>query len=279
MSHEVFVENETVFRATGEAAVFVAAIPSGYVVRPLYEDDEGNEVVGSEVVWPRPLYKNAPRARVDAELAAATEKVNAARKELWKIQEDIRAAQQDYSGLLERVRSFEGLQRIDDFLQDRITHFVIFDCGNIKIKTKDEMLKDGEYSKMRLLCLYGHFADPQQTIKARLKWMVNRWGDGSGSDTYAVPFCSEEDARAYCIATISQVLTSGPAEDSIYRPSATTLVQDALAFDLAVPESIVKEAKEERIKVVSANLARQQAALVEASAALVKLTAELRELG
>lgn len=74
------------------------------------------------------------------------------------------------------------------------------------------------------------------------------------------------------------MLTSGISAESIYHPSATALVQDATAFGLDVPESIVKKAKEERSQAVSADLAHQQAALAAASASVEKLIAELREL-
>jgi hypothetical protein len=237
----MFSKNQEVYNEQGHCAKYVNEIEEGmFLVKPISIIGNGNdyeEIENSPTIWNR-IFAKPPIQKQETTLVNLEKTIQEKRQELYKIEDSIRNYNRNSSELLARLKKHEQLTRIDDFLEGRVSHFVFIGYyDSLEIKTFEETVKEGSYSKHKLLCLYGDLTEG----KKKLGWMLNRWSDGSGSNSYVVPFDSLEGAEEYCKNCIKNafqlVLTKYP-EQSEYTPSLLSLVTDADKFGVIVPENL-----------------------------------------
>lgn len=141
---------------------------------PLYEDSgTGEEMEGDLQVIDVQLFDEPPRQKVEANLADLTAKVSAARAELSRLTQDVREAEKDGKARLAKLAQYDQLKRLEDFLDGKITHYVLVDWYPPKVISLVDATCESGDRDLRLLCLYG-------TPKRTLEWKLNRYSDGSG---------------------------------------------------------------------------------------------------
>lgn len=161
---------------------------AAWVAMPIYDGSDGEPIFGDlEIVTCR-LFDEPPRAKVDAEIAAK-------RAELATLQQavrDMRAEQidieRDGKARLAKLAQYDQLKRLEDFLDGKITHYVLADYGPPTIMSLAESKAEYSDRDLRLLCLFG-------TTNRSLVWKLNRYSDGSGCYSYVFPCCSFDEAK------------------------------------------------------------------------------------
>jgi hypothetical protein len=241
MTH-AFSTGDTVYLESGERALFVCAHGQGFIVEPLYGEDE--EEFPDGVKSADRVYAEPPVAKKSEDIIRLDAKIDEKRNELHALQAEVRAAQKEQGELRKRLSVHAALARVDDWLAGRMTHFVkISEYERIEPVTKAELLKEEDRSSdLRLVCLFGK-------TDGNLQWRVNRWRDGSGSWTDILPFANYEDAFTFCAAEIPKRLET--ADDGYRRDN---LVESARKLGLAIDQRHIDEARARRVAAAQKNL-------------------------
>ncbi|GAM01897.1 hypothetical protein [Sphingomonas parapaucimobilis] len=157
-----------------------------------YDEEEEYPSSTSMVVAASELFAKAPVAAIDADiaerqatLADLNARINAARSEVYTVERD--AKQQ-----IEKLANFPKFDRLIDYLDGKITHFVVSDYQHAAlIKTWDEFAvyrEDGRDKGVKLLTLFG-------SSNGDTEWRLNDYRDGSGINRVCQPCTSEEEAK------------------------------------------------------------------------------------
>ncbi len=238
-----------VYTEDGYAWIYICEIPDGgHVVSAAYEEgySEHTKIVGT--VWP----DEPPTHQLSAEHAKLTEQLAAVRDELA-------LARRELAEIPKRLEALKGrsaaLDRIEDFIEGRITHAVVARYGRVEIKTLEEVLKGGDGGDrgdrtQRLVALYGD-------TKGDLNWNINRYRDGSGGWETITPATSEEDAREEAQRLIEGLLADKPH-------IADTLIASADVCGVTVPPAVRADAWERRHASLEKSVDRTTAELRKA---------------
>jgi hypothetical protein len=239
----------------------IMQLPNGsWVARPVYEDPNDGEPTwsGDPEVIGCTLFDEPPRAKVDAELAALTAKVAAARAELEGLRRDIRQTALDSKARLAKLAQYDQLKRLEDFLDGKITHYVMADYGPPTIMTLAESKSEYSDRDLRLLCLFG-------TTNRSLVWKLNRYNDGSGCYSYVFPCCSFEEAKQTADKIFADHFAGKSVDGDATHPQRGWL-DAADKIGIAVPEAyraaVVSKEAESRANEIK----RLQAKLAELTA-------------
>lgn len=187
----------------GQCVDVVAPLPSGgFVVTDCLEDDTGESFQGEPYVVPAVL--DSPcTARVASEYQAVADKLDAARKELAAIREEIRTAESGRQEILARISQKRGLERIDDFLSGRIRYVVMNQFGRVKVLPLEQCTCEGD-DKHRDLKLISLFGDSNGNVF----WRANQYKDGSGC-WHEIDLClSRDEAMAVAAQRLSDLCES-----------------------------------------------------------------------
>ena len=178
------------FDINGNAFRVKIVLDDGTVIgRWLYEDPETEaEIEGELEVISYPLYDRPPREKKDAELAKLNTEIAKERVKLSLVQRELREAEAAGKERLAKLAQYEQLKRLEDFLDGKITHYVMADWGPPEIVLLAEANVEQFDKHLRLLCLFG---TPGRT----LEWKLNRYSNGSGCYDYVFPCCGIEEAK------------------------------------------------------------------------------------
>lgn len=242
----------------GQELEYVSLTSGGHIVLPVYEreDVEDSSYTGEPFVI-RNVYSKPPVEKKLKEIAELDAKLAAKRKELSTVSEAIHTFAREEKARLQRIKQHDGLELLDLWLQDKITHFVIaHKYGHISVETKEKALKKGdEYDRdIKLLSLYG-------SSKGDLKFGINRYSDGSGNYEYAYPFISESEALAYAQHLIQAQIVKAIEDIKINVRDYDALIKNAEELKVHVPEEltanrerIIRSRSEARIKILEDEL-------------------------
>lgn len=225
----------------------------------LYEEPETGEELEDELqVISVPLFNHPPRQKVEAEFTELSAKVAAARKELSRLTQDVREAEKVGKARLAKLAQYDQLKRLEDFLDGKITHYVLADYGPPKIVTLAETKAEYSDRDLRLLCLFG-------TTNRSLVWKLNRYNDGSGCYTYVFPCCSFEEAKETADKIFADHFAGKSVDGDSTHPQWGWL-EAADKIGIPVPDeyraALVKgraESREKEIKGLEAKLAALRA--------------------
>lgn len=179
-------EGDTVYDIDGNENILLFAIPGGgFVVEPVYEGP-GKPWRGDACFTDR-VFIDPPIRRAHAESAAAEAKLAEVQRQLRDATRKLNDVVESYENRVSRLSKRDAaLKRIDDFLDGKITHFVVVNWSELTILPIEEMVSEGYCHEPKLLTLFGKTGS--------LEWRLNDYSDGSGSDRTCYPCCSQEDA-------------------------------------------------------------------------------------
>lgn len=191
-----FIKDQTVYDLNGNAARFVSHIKSvGFVVLPYYEggdEENGQYFEDSPAVWSK-AFSEAPTQTRDEKLAKLDNCIAEKQKELYAIQDKIRAETSEYKNLLDTLKSIDYLRNIDRFINGEITHYV--DIENFEIfPISKTICEDDREKRFKLLSLSPSFNNSWDKKDATISWSLSRYWDGSGGKNQVIPCLSEEEA-------------------------------------------------------------------------------------
>lgn len=196
-----FEIGETYFTKQGEKVCLDAITQDGkFVVSQImqyvnYHDDFYEDVGPSKVV--DKIFSQAPVAILDERFKEAQARLDAINAEHDKRFAEITTAERDIKNRLAKLKKYQGLELLEDFIDGTITHVVYANGENstdLTVKPLSRVLEKGSSSgyndrDLRLLSLFGR-------SNGDLTWKVNQYYDGSGYSSGTIfPCRSEEDGQ------------------------------------------------------------------------------------
>lgn len=266
-----FKSGDTVFDIHGREASYLALGADGHVVRTVYEHDHYDEPrYGGPEIW-REIYRTPPTAKLHGEIAALQNRLAIERADLDAIRKMRRDEDTEYAQRVSSRKQFAQLQKLDDYIAGKITHFVVAQDYSeaLTIEPFESFIKSDEdryERKLRLLSLYGD-------SKGNLAWHVDRYSDGSSSSNHGFywPATSYEEAlqkaHEWLCGRYEEVRKAEPGR----RGRALTYAAGAEKLGLAVPEDIAAW-------VAAMKATQRESNLKSARAELEKAKQKLREL-
>lgn len=254
MSERKYLEN-------GTAVEVVETIAGGFLVQQIYENGE-DEWMGDRKFYAERVFDEAPTEALDArfsELQIQIEKMEHRKDELQQLH---RQSETDHKQILDKLSRHEQLRHLMDFIDGKITHYVTHDYWRLEIIPFTEAICGGEdsrhpnKSRLRLLSLFGD-------TKGNLAWNLNRYRDGSGSETMAYPVTSYEEG----VRLLGQLIAA-----SLEKPPTEYLIASANKYGIALPDSYVLAYKEGLLKSYNKELDQNTAnrAIIESKISALK---------
>jgi hypothetical protein len=201
----------------GKAVEVVSQLPDnrGFVVSDYIQtfDEETSEPVlelDDRVHIVKRVFDKAPTEVVDAEYAAAEQRLQETVTKISEARNELRIVEQERKAVLSKLQQMPALRRLEAWIDGKVTHFVTSSYGHIKVVPKNEMICDGDSgnrgrladARLKLVTLFG---DADQS----LMWGANKYRDGSGStDTECHLCCSEQEAKELAATMIDRDLAS-----------------------------------------------------------------------
>lgn len=194
----------------GRRIKVLAKTRDGYVVTFMHrqaenENDEDAEHWFSGYSLMPLVFEKEPVQIISAEIAALQAKHDELLAAIATIREQKNAAQVERDECLKRLKQYDALKFVDEFLDGKFTHFVIQEWNGIRIQTIEEALvRTSEYSRreedLRMVSICGKFSKNWNEKNESIHWRISQYGDGSGSESHGHPCRSLEEAQEYARA-------------------------------------------------------------------------------
>lgn len=189
-----------------------------------------------------------------------------------------RNAEREIEDRLKKLAKYKGLERLEAFIDGKITHFVVIDYNGVNVKTFEELAVYRQDDRrapdgIKLLTLFGD-------SKGDLSWRLDQYRVASSSDMEVIPCISEEEAIALRNARLFSDLEKAmqPARPGAHKGEESRRhdIMVAVAklrkanLDLAIPdeaalianEALLARREAERTRILT-NLAQSQKQLEE----------------
>ncbi|MBN8803610.1 MAG: hypothetical protein J0H81_00580 [Sphingopyxis terrae] len=278
MTKAVFKHRQTVYDRAGAKYEFEESLSGERaLVRPIMAVDgyEGLEEYPSDaptIVYLNAIFAKPPLASIDADIAAASARLAEINEALTDAECALNAKQREVLARIEKLQAFDGLQRIEDYIDGKMTHFVVqsgYQQNSVRIMEADELLNsknDRGYSNgdTKLLCLFGTTQSYGQPKERRtVEWRLNQYYDGSGSWTKVVPATSHEEAVTIAHEHLQAIFDGYFAEEPGKR--RTYLLEEAIRSSVALGFFVPPEA-EKAAHALKVETARKQSEEASAKA-------------
>jgi len=252
------------FLENGYEVEVVAKLPEGYVVRYIYEEDDQelriHKFSGDEVFTVPKIYYKPLTHSQDSRVKILIGEIVYLEELKIKRQLEISNLERDVERRLAKLKKHKALERVEDFLDSKITHYVKNYYGRLSLsKFENEVSEGYNHSKhLRLLSLFGD-------SNGDLEWKLNQYSEGSGDSTLVYPACSLEEAieilyKEYLIQL----------EKTKANPTAD-LIAIANEYSFSVPEAYLSLFKQKKLEGL-------KKAIQERKSSLKDLEVELKEI-
>lgn len=180
----------------GREVEYLALTADGqHVVAPVIELEtyDGREFARGPVEFAAELFTKAPVEKRSEEIVALEVKVRELEKRKAELYAECINSEREIRARLDKLKKYEGLDLIEDFIDGKITHLVYpeeYGPGKYEIKSVDslDIMEYGRKKGLRLVSLFG-------ASGGKLRWRVNEYYDGSGSWKEIIPCGSLEEAQ------------------------------------------------------------------------------------
>lgn len=208
-------EGDTVYSERGVQGRIHTVLPNDrYLVAPTILVDTGEygeqEGEGPWEIWSK-VYAKPPIEKYDEQITQKTEQLNSLHAQITAARQEFHAFQQEEKERKERIKRHSQLERLDDFIQGKITHYVVKEYTGVRIMTAPARISEGRHGEdpqklpLRLLTLYGD-------SKGDLQWRLNHYSSPSYTETDVYPFTDEASAKAK-----AKELCDVDAEKSVHK--------------------------------------------------------------
>ncbi len=258
-----FKRGQTVYDRAGAKFQFEESLSGDRaLVRPIMAVDgyDGLDEYSSDaptIVYANAIFAKPPLAAIDADIASATARLDEVKEELSNAECDLTAKQRDVLARIEKLQAYDGLQRIEDYLDGKMTHFVVtsgYSANKLCIMTADDLLqcKDDRgrpTDEIKLLCLFGttrSYGAPKRSAE----WRLNHYYDGSGSWQKVQPATSYEEAVEIIHRELKVIFDAYFAEEPEKRRTyiLDEVIQSANAVGYFVPPEAEKALRDAKVE-------------------------------
>lgn len=258
----------TVYSQHGEEAEFVACAGGEYVVRPVFEDDDGPHF-GDVTTW-REVFRTPPAPKLDAATAAAEKRLADLQLQVAEREGQLYAFEREEKARQKRLQRHEALADLDDYLAGKITHYLTFNQYDrtVAILPVDETIENYPSSYQHgLLTLY-----PCKNWSG-LNWVLNHLPKGAreyDGKAVTVELCrSEEEAKAKAQHYLRTYLAAYMATEPGKRYYTDALIRNCRQHGVEVPQDLLDWVEANRVTSLQSQLEdlRKKAAAIEAQLA------------
>lgn len=240
MKPSELTKGQRVFLEDGQAAEFIIRLDDQFLVRAELQDEE-EEVYHGKPFLVRQVFSEPPVEVYEKQIAALIAEERAIQDRLRTAREEESVIQKSQASRLVKLKKNRALERIEQFLDGKITHFVTERYGEIVIIASNESYdSDDRWNKeTRLFSLFGK-------SDGDLEYRLNYYSDGSGSSFEAFPLESEEEARAKAVELIDAKYQHWRSE----KKNAHLLehaVKSAQKLGLPIPDDIAAALRERQV--------------------------------
>lgn len=236
------------------------------------DGDYSRQTVRGETFFTEEVFETAPRHLYDVEIQRLKDEETRLDALLAEKRGEVLATERDLVQRLAKLKKFKGLERIEDFIEGRITHVVTkeYDDWKIQLLSEFEADDDGWSRKpcgLRLISLFGKSGGD-------LAWKVNDYKDGSGSWKEMIPCASEDEAKTrrdeWIVAEIKE-------QFGAFKPSSPhwfiTYVTTAVKYGVSLSEEIMDAYRKCLSEQIDAHKAKTQGEIEKAYEKLAELDA------
>lgn len=248
----------TVYTIDGRASRVLTTLSDGRKVIELAYEDDGEMYFSGETAIVDRVFDNPPVESRHKEIAKLDEKCAQLRARATELQHAIFTAEREHKERIAKLTQYEPLKFIEDFLDGKLTHYVLVGRYNpeiIRISTPAEEIDTESRweKKQKLLSLFG-------TPNTRdIGWWLEY--------EQVFPFTSLEAAREKAGELLAK------AFDSVRKQAyhAERAVQSAKALNMPVPDDILQLVRENRVKNAQSAVEKARAELANAEKALASV--------
>jgi hypothetical protein len=281
---------QTVYDRNGRVYEFAGMMGESAVVRQVFDGLgwEGEiEPYPSDLASLMPLSQLAdepPTAQIVELVLRAENELKRLKNEIAEATSEARQAEKQNADRIAKLKRLSALSRIEDFIDGKITHFAIrtqYGSG-VEVKAFDDvMLSKNDYGRfngeVKLLSLYGTKKDyPQHgNMNGDLLWRVNQYYDGSGGGGLTVQPClSEDEAKGIAAGWLEEKWEEhrGASDRIAHAHWLKDAIESAVKIGLNVPEDITADFEAQKSKAANDALAKAEAELEKARAAIASAT-------
>lgn len=278
-------EGQTVYDRSGRVYQFAGMMSKSAIVHPMFEgeDYDGDQFAYisdlAEAKSVSDIFANPPVPFINADVALATQKLKELNDAIAEASAELRNAEKVNAARIEKLKRYDALSRVEDFIDGKMTHFVIRGqySNSIEVKTFDEAMKcKNDYGRfngdVKLLSLFGTKKNYPQSGNASnsLLWRVNQYSDGSGGGWWTVQPCvSEDEAISIAAKWLEEIWAEHRSlEDRDARGHwLCTSIESANKIGLAVPDDIAADFESHKMRAAQAAVEKARAELEKALAA------------
>jgi hypothetical protein len=268
MSTSAFKPGDTVYSDDGREAEFVAKAGGEYVVRPIYEDEDGPQF-GDIQTWPA-IFRTPPAPKLDAQTAAAEKRLADVTDKVRELEAAKRVFEADEKSRLERIKQHEQLAELDRYLAGEMTHYVAMheyypDVEVIPVGETVESYSSSSGYGLLTLC-------PRKHWDKKIYWTVTYKApspDYSRTKT-VIPCCGEDAAKAKAREVLRGYLDQYQAEPN-KRHYAEMLAKSCQKWGIEVPAWLSECIASSKRAALEKSAAEHRKKLAEAEDGLVAL--------
>jgi uncharacterized small protein (DUF1192 family) len=176
------------FLVDGRAVSLIAQLPDGrYLVDHIYEYEEDEYCTPDTPFIVEQVFDKPPVAKLNTEIAELQAEIERLEEKRQDLSDAIANAIRSNDVAMKKYCKFAELKELNDFIDGKITHYLITDGYRPEIVEFRDTKSEYTSSDKKLLTLFG-------SSKGELRWKLNQYSDGSGSNRVVIPCTSLEDA-------------------------------------------------------------------------------------
>lgn len=261
-----FNKGDTVYNIEGQVGAYIASYGGKHLVAPEYQYEDREPYWGEVEEW-RDVFLSPPTVKLEAKVDELDKLITEKRAELKRINAELDQSGRRYQEQLKKLKQHQALQRIEDYIDGKFTHFLDVGYG-VKLISKEDALKspDKYDLDMKLLTLFG-------STKGDLQWRINRWGDGSGGETNVYPCESEAEAIAIVRKLYAEAVVEWRAQEKKHYGRALEWMKTVSWDWIDIPQDVKEYADAQLLESRKAAIEKAREALRKAEADLADLTA------
>lgn len=261
---------DTVYSQHGQVAELVAASGGEYIVRPIYEDDDG-EHAGDVETW-RVAFRTPPAPKLDQQTAEAEKRLAELELKVSKANSELYELTKNEKARLARIKQHDQLADLDRYLAGEMTHYVAIheyypDVEVIPIdKTIDSYSTNNGYGILTLC--------PRRGWEKKVFWTVTyKVPDRHvySQTKTVIPCCGEEHALARAADVLRGYLDQYQSKAPKEWSYPNELVACCKKFAVDVPKWLVDGIASGKRESLERAAADQRKNLAETEAALAAI--------
>lgn len=270
MSAAKYKPGDIVYSGDGQEAEFVAHTGGEFIVRPIYEDEDGPQAGGIRT-WSN-VFRTPPAPKLDAETAAAEQRLADARAQLREVEDFIRSFEREEKARMDRIKQHEMLTDLDRYISGEMTHYVATHdyYPSVEIIPLGETLSDyASSSEYGLLTLH-----PSRSWDKKVRWSVYY----RSKDRYrysetktVIPCCGEQAAQEKAREVVHAYLKKYADMEPNRRSYAEQLVASCQKFGVEVPQWLIDGIAQNKRAELERSIEDHRTKLAEAEQALAAI--------